>query len=122
MRKKQKNVFDRKVFAAQVKFIRNKLNLNQEDLAAKLNRSRNAIAMMEGEKITPSIDFLIELVLLARNKNIPVSLDQICGTTFKYDDPVIKAKDEKIRALEKELSTYQEIASLQKQLLGKPTR
>ena len=72
---------------------RKQKGMSQEELAAKLNVSRQSISLWETNQTVPQIDYLMEL-----SKIFNVSLDELCGNEENIDcslnESVIKENEE----------------------------
>lgn len=59
-----------------IKFLRNELNMTQQDLADKINGAKSTIAMYENETRKPSMEILLKL-----SEIFNCSIDYILGKT-----------------------------------------
>ena len=69
-----------------IKYLRENLQLSQEELAEKLNLSKGIISLYEQEKRKPSLEILIKL-----SEFFNVSIDYILGRTDKTESIPIAA-------------------------------
>ena len=76
--------------------------LSQEELAEKLNVSRQSVSLWETNQTVPQIDYLMEL-----SKIFNVTLDELCGNEENIDcslnESVIKENEELLEKWDKEI-------------------
>lgn len=68
-------------FSNNLKFLRQKENLNQKDFGTKINLTRDAIASLENNRMKPSFDVLIQL----RNY-FQINLDDLIFKNLKEEE------------------------------------
>lgn len=74
-------------FSKNLKFLRQKENLNQKDFGNKINLTRDTIASLENNRMKPSFDVLIKL----RNY-FQINLDDLIFKNLKEEEEIKKWK------------------------------
>ncbi len=72
-------------FSKNLKFLRQKENLNQKDFGNKINLTRDTIASLENNRMKPSFDVLIKL----RNY-FQINLDDLIFKNLKEEEEIKK--------------------------------
>jgi DNA-binding XRE family transcriptional regulator len=118
MRTKIKKSFNKEIFGERIKTLREKSGMIQADAAKEIGRTRSSYVIIEGGKVSPSADCIVDILTMFRKKKLDVSLDYLFGLTDHLNEggATLEYKN-KYEALLKEYDHIKEVSLLQKKLL-----